>query len=165
MSSISWWSAPRGDSEDELPGEPLDARGRVRKHDVARADQLFVTPSLGFDQPLQIASAEGESPVGRDGREHADVVEAEVAGLVVLPGEGHSPVAQDIPIRLQVQALGVRDDAVEVEDDADQGIAGDHPGVGIPDAGRAHGPGAATGSTGTKTGSRRSSSGGSFSPA
>ena len=139
--------------------------GASGKHDVARGDQLRVAPPLHLDQAFELAAVEGESEVGRDGAEHADVVESEVARLVVVRGQGHPAIAQHVLVRLQVQALGVRDDAVEVEDDAEQGVAVGDAGVGVAGAGRPHGPGAAAGSTGSKTGSRRSSSGGSFSPA
>ncbi len=72
-------------------------------------------------------SFDGDAAVPGDRAERADVVEAEIARVVLCRRQLDAVVGERLLERLQVQRLTVGDDAVEVEDDRLQ-RAGHSPG-------------------------------------
>ncbi len=107
----------RRDAEPVAGAEPRDGRGRAGKQHGAAGQPRLVGARLGGDERIFIAGLEDELGVDGERADEVPVVEAEVTieigGLVERP----AAEAEDVLKRPEVQALGVGEHAVEVEDD------------------------------------------------
>ena len=107
----------RCDGNRHLARGGLDELPRAGEEHRAAVQHLLELDAFACHQRGNLPLVHAQAAVARERLEHADVVEAEIARVVLAFGEGDVLLGEDLLIGAAVERFAVRDDAVEVEDD------------------------------------------------